>query len=297
VIWVAERSKHQRRVVAALYEAAGAVPCGRKAVLAGGLRGSGKAGALASAGVDPGCYLLVSVDVVLREMTRRSLIPVVAGLSPLDGAALVHGEARFVAKRLAARAVAEGRNLLLDVTMGSQPSVMSWLVLLGLAAYTVQVVTAPMSVAEAMRWAEADHRAGYEAYLAGYGEGGRYVPPEAIAAAVPVAESIARSDWSVILADLHAQNQVKFPSGRLLALTVAYQDGQITLQDLCGELRGWPLAEAPAVCPPGLEAADPALDDPDPWEHGSFDELVLACDLGILTDRDYAALVSAITSG
>jgi hypothetical protein len=37
------------------------------------------------------------------------------------------------------------------------------------------------------------------------------VPPEAIAAAAPVAESIAGSDWSAILADLHGQRQVKFP--------------------------------------------------------------------------------------
>ena len=81
------------------------MPCDREAVLAGGLRGSDKGAALAAAGLDPDGYFLVSVDVVLREMARRSLIPVVARLSPLDGAALVHDEARFVAKRLAARAV------------------------------------------------------------------------------------------------------------------------------------------------------------------------------------------------
>jgi hypothetical protein len=52
---------------------------------------------------------------------------------------------------------------------------------------------------------------GYDAYLAGEGEGGRFVPPEAIAAAAPVAESIAGSDWSAILADLHGLRQVKFP--------------------------------------------------------------------------------------
>lgn len=170
MIWAPERSKHQRWIVAALYEAAGSVRCDREAVLAGGLRGSDKAAALAGAGLDPARYFVVSVDMVLREMARRSLIPVVAQLSPLDGAALAHDEARYVAKRLAARAVAEGRSLLLDVTMGSQPSVMSWLVLLGLAAYTVQVVSAPIGAAEAMRWAEADHRAGYAAYLAGNGE-------------------------------------------------------------------------------------------------------------------------------
>jgi hypothetical protein len=40
---------------------------------------------------------------------------------------------------VAARAIADGRSLLLDVTMGSEPSVRSWLVNLGLAVYSVEV--------------------------------------------------------------------------------------------------------------------------------------------------------------
>jgi hypothetical protein len=37
------------------------------------------------------------------------------------------------------------------------------------------------------------------------------------------------------------------------------------------------------------------LDDLEPWTAGSFDEIVLACDLDILTDEGYAALAGAIT--
>jgi len=55
---------------------------------------------------------------------------------------LMHTEAQHIAKRLAARAIADGRNMLLDVTMGSEPSVRSWLVNLGLAGYFVDVVIA-----------------------------------------------------------------------------------------------------------------------------------------------------------
>jgi hypothetical protein len=51
----------------------------------------------------------------------------------------------------------------------------------------------------------------------------------------------------------------------------------------------------PPVCPPGPQDANPALDDLEPWAAGSFDEIVVACDLDILTDDDYAALVEAIT--
>jgi hypothetical protein len=51
----------------------------------------------------------------------------------------------------------------------------------------------------------------------------------------------------------------------------------------------------PPVCPPGPQDANPALDDLEPWAAGSFDEIVVACDLDILTDDDSAALVEAIT--
>jgi hypothetical protein len=169
--------------VAALCDRAAAVPCERRAVLAGGLRGAAKDEALAGSGIDRGRYFVVSVDLVLAELARRSLIPVVGGLSPLEGAGLVHAETQHIGKRLAARAVAEGRDLLLDVTMGSAPSVESWLVNLGLAAYSVQVVISPVSGNDAFRWADAEHRRGYEAYRRGQGCGGRYVPPEAIVAA------------------------------------------------------------------------------------------------------------------
>jgi len=61
------------------------------------------------------------------------LISLVAELWPIEAAHLVHAEAQHVAKRLAARAVADGRNLL-DATMGSEPPVPSFLVNLGLGA-------------------------------------------------------------------------------------------------------------------------------------------------------------------
>jgi hypothetical protein len=73
----------------------------------------------------------------------------------------------------------------------------------------------------------------------------------------------------------------------------AYQSGQLTLDDLAHELRArrWP--PVPSATPPGLEDAEPAIDDPEPYVPGSFDDVVLAYDLGHLTDRDYRALATA----
>lgn len=99
--------------------------CGRRAVFAGGLRGADNRRSARQRGHRPAGLLHCQHRLVLEEMARRSLIPVVAGLSPMDAVDLVHAEAQHIGKRLAARAVADGRNLLLDVTMGSQPSVQS----------------------------------------------------------------------------------------------------------------------------------------------------------------------------
>jgi hypothetical protein len=181
----------------------------------------------------------------------------------------------------------------MDVTMGSAPSVESWLVNLGLAAYSVQVVISPVSRNDAVRWADTEHRRGHEAYRRGQGYGGRYVPPEAILAAARLAEALAGSDWAAILRQVGSQREVAFPASELLGLARAYRDGRLTLEDLGRQLRARRLQP---VYPPGLEEAKPALDDLEPWAAGSFDEIVLACDLGILTDDDYAALVAAIAS-
>ena len=42
-----------------------------------------------------------------------------------------------------------------------------------------------------------------------------------------------------------------------------------------------------------MEAAAPAIDDPEPYVPGSFDDVVRAYDLGWLTDTDYEALATA----
>ena len=121
------------------------------------------------------------------------------------------------------------------------------------------------------------------------------MPAEAIRLAAAFAAALARSDWTAILEQVRSQHEVAFPAGELLDLAGAYRDGQITLAGLAQRLHTRRLAAVPAVCPPGLEEAGPALDALEPWAAGSIDEIVLACDLGLLTDDDYAALVEALT--
>jgi hypothetical protein len=150
--------------------------------MAGGLPEADKAAALARAQVDRRRYLTVSIDIILIAMAARRLIPAVQGLSPLEAADLTHAEAQFLAKRLALRAVADGRDLLLDISMASPVSAESWLDNLHRAGYTVTGVFAGISIEESMRRSAVAHRRGQEEYRAGRGYGGRYIPPEAIRA-------------------------------------------------------------------------------------------------------------------
>ena len=84
-----------------------------------------------------------------------------------------------------------------------------------------------------------------------------------------------------------------FPDSTVIAMLLSYREGQLSLDDLSLEFRArrWP--RVPDVCPPELEPAREAIDDPEPYVPGSFDDVVLAYDLGWLTDADYNILAIA----
>jgi hypothetical protein len=102
----AERTRQQGRLMAELFEAAGAVPQERTA------------------------------------MAARQLIPAVAGRSPLSAAGTAHAEAQYLAKRMALVAVNDGWNVILDVPLVSRPSAESWIYALRFADYAVTAVLA-----------------------------------------------------------------------------------------------------------------------------------------------------------
>ena len=56
--------------------------------------------------------------------------------------------------------------------------------------------------------------------------------------------------------------------------------------------RRWPAV--PPVWPPALEPAAPAVDDLERHVSGSFDDVVLAYDLGKLSDEEYEFLAEAV---
>jgi Zeta toxin len=273
MIWTAERNMDQGALVASMYEQAASVPCERKAVMAGGLRGADTAGALTQAGIDATCYLSISIDAILLDMAGRRLIPHVDGLTPLEAADLVHVEAQFLAKRVGLRALADGRNVIWDITMASRPSVQSWLAAHRSAGYRVDAIFVQISAGESVRRSAAMHRRGHEEYRRGRGDGGRYVPPETIRALASgpagwSADSVAR-----LLADSLA------PGGDMPAVVASgievtvmigsHLAGEMTLGTLCGKFRARSWPAVPPLCRPALEWAASAIDDPEPYVPGS----------------------------
>lgn len=301
-MWPIQRAGEQRELVAALYRRGRDVPRDRVAVLAGGMRGADKAGALARAGVDPSRYLTVSIDGVLVEMAARGMIPLVAGQSPLQAADRVHGEAQHLAKRAGLLALADGRNLLLDVSLASSRSAEAWMYALRFAGYTVTAIFADIAAEDAVRWSAAEHDRGEQEYRRGRGYGGRAIPAEAIRALAGPAATAARNriSWATGARATASPPAGTFTGGGLPASAVttmlaSYRAGQRTLDELLLEFRARRWSGIPAVCPPGMEQARPAIDDLEPYVPGSFDDVVLAYDLGQLSAQEYELLAGVVS--
>jgi hypothetical protein len=181
-IWSEERDLLHDSIIEDFYAKAKDAPCDFKAIMAGGLGGAGKTTVLTGrAGIDLTQYLMINPDSFKEEMARHGMLPDIEGLSPMEASDLAHEESSYLAKRLARRAEADGKNLIWDITMASQDSTEARIESLREAGY-IQVdgifVDIPIDISvERTEWR---HREGYENYRSGVGLGGRFVPPEVI---------------------------------------------------------------------------------------------------------------------
>jgi hypothetical protein len=254
-------------------------------VIVAGLPGADTSGALANAGVERSHYLTISLHSIMEELAARQLIPLVPGLSPMDASELVHAESAWLAKRLGLRAIADGKNILWDITMASMPSIQSWLDALEAAGYSIQGIFVDISVEESVSRVDAEHRRRHEDYRNGDGYGGRYIRPEAIRALADGLRGQAAQPGAP-----HPDRPPATASDDVTGPILGYVAGNLTLEDVVRWFRArrWP--DVPSACPPGLERAASAIDDPEPYVPGSFDDVVRAYDLGQLTDVDYEFL-------
>jgi predicted ABC-type ATPase len=182
--WTRDRRHLQEEIVQSLYEKADDVPNDCKAIIAGGLAGAGKTTVLGShAGIDQSQYMTINPDNIKAEMAERGMVPKVEGLSPMEASDLVHEESSYVARQLAFRAQADGKNIIWDITMSSRATTDRRISELRAAGYDrVDGIFVDLPAEVSIHRSDARHREGEETYRSGDGLGGRYVPPEVITA-------------------------------------------------------------------------------------------------------------------
>src|SRR6185437_1998255 len=250
MIWTVERNARQGLVVARMYGASVAVPCDRQAVMAAGLPGADRRGAAARSGTDLSRYLPLSVGAVLEQMAARRLIPAVSGLSPMEASPRARAEARFLAKRVAMLALADGRNLLLEVSMASAASTRSWIAALHAAGYTIDQISAETSTEESRRTGAA-HRRGQHEPPSGHGYSAQHLP----------AAIRALADATSAAPDTGPPGAAWYPGGgEIGGLLGDYHAGRISLHELAVAFRSRTWAAVPgdwaAEPGPGRDAAD-----------------------------------------
>ncbi len=181
-IWSDERIALQDGILEEIYSSANDVPCEWKAIIAGGLGGSGKTTVLEQhPGITPSEFLTINPDSIKEKMALRKMVPEIPGLSPMEATSLSHEESSYIARRLANRAYAEGKNVIWDITMSKPGSATGRVSELRTAGYQhVDGVFVDIPIEMSVTRAEARHRRGHDKYLVDEGLGGRYVPPEII---------------------------------------------------------------------------------------------------------------------
>jgi hypothetical protein len=181
-VWSPDRADLHRQLIDDLWAAASGVPRDGRAVIAGGLGGSGKSTTLGGfAGISGKDYLTINPDDVKEAMAARGMIPEVEGLSPMESSALVHEESSLIANMIGQRAYAERVNVVWDITMSSRGSTERRIDEMRAAGYQdIQGVFVDIPVETSAERALTRHRRGMERHRQGEGPGGRYVPPSII---------------------------------------------------------------------------------------------------------------------
>jgi predicted kinase len=183
-VWSYDRRLVHDSLIESLYARAANVPSDHEAIVTGGLAGSGKTTVLTEhAGIDLSNYMMINPDLIKEEMATRGLVPEIHGLTPMEASELVHEESSHVAKRLAHRAQADGKNVIWDITMSRVESAEQRIESLRASGYTkIEGIFVDIPVDVSLRRADSRHREGHDEYRTGSGLGGRFVPKDMIQA-------------------------------------------------------------------------------------------------------------------
>lgn len=162
--WTTERTALHDGLLDRVWESAAKVPNGRWAVYAGGLPGAGKTTFLASSaarkrGLELDDYPVVNPDDLKALLIATpGAVPDYPGLSPAETASLIHAESSYLADELLARALAVGKNVLIDRTMGAAKPVAATFADLQRLGYSTTFVYIDSTPAESLARSEYRYR-------------------------------------------------------------------------------------------------------------------------------------------
>lgn len=179
--WNKERRAQHQQIVRHFYDKMmqSNTPQEGKAIIMGGLGGAGKGYAASRPDIplDMDKYFTINPDDVKEYMARNGMIPKTDHLSPMEATGLAHEEASDIAKRVAALAYRQKRNINWDITMASPGSVagrINTMRKLGYNQVDGAFVDAPPDAAR--QRVEKRHREQEEPYRDNGGRGGDPVP-------------------------------------------------------------------------------------------------------------------------
>lgn len=193
VAYTPERTEQHRKIIEDVLAEHAGVKAERKALMTGGLGGSGKGTIMSGehAPINPDEYLTIDPDEMKAELLSRGMGPDIPDLMPMEQANWIHEESSDLANMLHEVAMARGLNVVLDTTMGSDKSVEKKLAKFAEAGYNdIYGVFTDVPVEVSVASALGRHRGGVNRFRAGADKagsdlGGRYVPPEYIRSAAP----------------------------------------------------------------------------------------------------------------
>lgn len=182
--WSPARQAMHERILARVYDRYKDTPHGRQAIMAGGLPGAGKTSTLRGHHLEQ--YMPVNPDEMKDEIVAEGGLPDLPegahALSPMEMATAFHMESSYLADRLLEMATADGRNILLDATMGNMDAPAARLARLQSAGYGVRGVFVDVPIEVSQRRTASRYRQDMREWAAGRGHGGRPIPAQFIEA-------------------------------------------------------------------------------------------------------------------
>lgn len=176
--WAPERAAMHDRILRRVYDRYADIPAERKAVIAGGLPGAGKTSVLSGQGLLH--YMPVNPDDMKDELIAEHAVPEHPELSPMELNPAFHIESAYLADRLLEMALANGRNVVIDATMGNPEAPRARLRRLADAGYRVRGVFVDVPVETSQTRVAARYLEGMRAWARGQGHGGRPIPADII---------------------------------------------------------------------------------------------------------------------